>query len=564
MSAHEHETPEDDHAHVRWLIVGPLTSKPQRTPQHISRDNFAGVLAAAAPMVQVDLADDIGASSPCVVRARFERIRSFSFKDCISSSPTLTTLRDLGEAFAGPISKRPEWPAALAVIADAVGEGPLYREVQACIGPDAAPSTEHKRDQQGANNGPAPDPPAIGCGGEVRQPDPSRRAVDAFVSTMRRGSTRSTASNARSAEHRKVRDIIESRVFRAVSRLLEDAEVRRVEALWRGIKLLVDHCEPGRISVQVVDVATVDVPAYLETRESHREDPMDGPDAVFLLGHADDTALLTKLAEAAAGLNAPVIVPVGPAFFRCDSAHAVATAIDDDHVDAHLPTEWSRVRATTSSRWLTTVYNRVVTHSEGSGDARRVVFSAPTLAFAAMLSSSFCHTGGFARILGHTGGLALPSTWEPPDTRAQHLSVPTEAFLPVRAQTKLGAAGIVGLGSARNSNTVLAANMPTVSDATDALPLAAQILTGRLVRFTQFVIDQIPAGCSASDLTTLFADAAKVFLFPGLPENAAHLEAQAVEEGRAVRLIATVRPEFAGIPFEVGFDMPLPVPVESP
>jgi len=51
-----------------------------------------------------------------------------------------------------------------------------------------------------------------------------------------------------------------------------------------------------------------------------------------------------------------------------------------------------------------------------------------------------------------------------------------------------------------------------------------------------------------------------VFLFPGLSEGAS-LDAAIVEssDGLAIRLIATVSPRLASIPFEVGFDLPLRV-----
>jgi len=94
----------------------------------------------------------------------------------------------------------------------------------------------------------------------------------------------------------------------------------------------------------------------------------------------------------------------------------------------------------------------------------------------------------------------------------------------------------------------------------DAVPLPAQILTGRLVRFGMWVADQVPVGTPREDVAKLFTDASTVFLFPGLSEGAS-LDAAIVEssDGLAIRLIATVSPRLASIPFEVGFDLPLRV-----
>jgi hypothetical protein len=81
-----------------------------------------------------------------------------------------------------------------------------------------------------------------------------------------------------------------------------------------------------------------------------------------------------------------------------------------------------------------------------------------------------------------------------------------------------------------------------------------------LVRFGRWVCDQVPAGSSKDEVVKLFKDAATVFLFPGL-SSGAELHAGVVEEGGkpAIRLVASVSPRLAGIPFEVGFDLPLGV-----
>jgi len=83
-----------------------------------------------------------------------------------------------------------------------------------------------------------------------------------------------------------------------------------------------------------------------------------------------------------------------------------------------------------------------------------------------------------------------------------------------------------------------------------------------LVRFGRWVADQVPAGSTKDDVVRMFKDAATVFLFPGL-SSGAELHAGVVDEGSgpAIRLVASVSPRLAGIPFEVGFDLPLGVAI---
>jgi type VI secretion system protein ImpC len=75
-----------------------------------------------------------------------------------------------------------------------------------------------------------------------------------------------------------------------------------------------------------------------------------------------------------------------------------------------------------------------------------------------------------------------------------------------------------------------------------------------------WVADQVPAGTPRDQVAKLFTDASTLFLFPGLNDGA-RLDAGVVDgtDGPAIRLVATVSPRLAAIPFEVGFDLPLRV-----
>jgi len=177
-----------------------------------------------------------------------------------------------------------------------------------------------------------------------------------------------------------------------------------------------------------------------------------------------------------------------------------------------------------------------------------------------MLAASFRHTGGFARVMGKDGSLKGPGLHEVTKGRESGSTIPTAAFLSIKAQSELAELGIIGLGSGRNTDMIALSTVPTLRGSKDAVPLPAQILTGRLVRFGMWVADQVPAGTPRDQVAKLFTDASTVFLFPGLSEGA-RLDAGVVDnpDGPAIRLVATVSPRLAAIPFEVGFDLPLKV-----
>ncbi len=118
----------------------------------------------------------------------------------------------------------------------------------------------------------------------------------------------------------------------------------------------------------------------------------------------------------------------------------------------------------------------------------------------------------------------------------------------------------MGLGSGRNSDKVALSAAHTLRGAADAVPLPAQILTGRIVRFALWVREQLPPGAGAKDIKTLFESAAQVLLFGGLQEGAG-LQATVVDDEktktRSVRVQADVKPAYAGLPFHMEFMLPL-------
>ncbi|MDB4930997.1 MAG: hypothetical protein JWM10_3481, partial [Myxococcaceae bacterium] len=377
-------------------------------------------------------------------------------------------------------------------------------------------------------------------------------AVGSFLKAMRGPSTTATQP----AAGRSARDVIEAEVFGTALDLLRSPEVSRLESAWRGLKLLVDQCpENAGMAVEVIDVAPDGVVDAV--RAALPEVPEDeAPDAIFVLDAVDDPAKLQELANLGADNDIPVVAGVTHALFGQKDAFAVSARIEDD--DGALPAAWKELRADEASRWLAVVSNRPVVRTEGSGAARRVVFGSPVAALGAMLSASYHKSGAFARIVGPTGALKAAGSYELPTGRDAGNLVPTEAFYSIRAQSRLAELGIIGLGSGKNSDAIILSSMPTARKGDDLVPLSAQVLTGRVVRFARWVLAQLPPGAEEPEVKLMFEQAAAVFLFPTAQE-AARLEAQVVTQGeqRSVVLSVSARADLAGIPFHLAFGLPL-------
>lgn len=541
-------------ARVRLLVAGAFTPSPSGRRFLLTGDTFAAELAKAASGLRATVPDRLGGAEHRTFEVSFDKLRAFQVMDLIAAVPELKKLQALTEGFMKADPSRPLTPEeGAARVAEVVGAGRLSTAVSTALGgtpaAPAAPST--------------PAAPASGGGdlvgellasAEAASPTATAKAgVDAFIKAM----APKSAGPARMSPdaRRAVRDAIELALINTAKDVLAAEPVARIEAAWRGLKFLVEQCPTAAgISIEVVDVSPAQVPEALE--KAVEAEPFERPDVCFVVDDTNDVAVLRKLSSIGEGAQVPVVVAVTPALLGKTLAE-LPSALED----AALGTQgdWAELRKDDASRWLCPVLNRMVGASEKRGVLNRASFASPAFAVAAMLASSFTATTGFARITGQAGGLRAPGTWEPTSGKDAGSAYPTEAFLSIRAQTRLSELGILGVGSGRNTDMLLLSVAPMACGNSHVMPLPAQILTGRIVRFALWVRDQLPAGSSAQEMSALFSQAAEVFLFGGSPDIG-KLEAQLVpgEDGsQRIHVGAVVRPEQAGTRFQLEFSLPL-------
>jgi type VI secretion system protein ImpC len=544
-------------ARVRWLVAGAFTPAPTGRRFHLTTDDFAAELAKAASGLRVTVPDRLGGAGQRTFELSFDKLRAFGVMELLAAVPGLKKLQALTEGFMKAEPSRPLTPEeGAARVAEVVGAGRLSSAVSAALG-GAAPE---------APAAPAPaSTPAASSGedlvgellakAEASSPSATAKAgVDAFVRAM--APTGPGLAPMSPNARRAVRDVIELALINTAKDLLAAEPVARLEAGWRGLRFLLEQCPTASgIAVEVLDVEPAQVPEALA--QAVKAEPFERPDVCFVIDATDDVARLRQLAAVGEEFHVPVVVTVTPALLGTTLAE-LPTALDDEK--RSLPEAWVELRKEESSRWLCPVLNRMVAASEKRGVLNRASFASPAFAVAAMLSASFRATGSFARLTGQPGGLQAPGTWEPPGGRDAGSAHPTEAFLSIRAQTRLSELGILGLGSGRNTDMMILSVAPMACGNAHVMPLSAQLLTGRIVRFALWVRDQLPAGSSAQDLSTLFSQAAEVFLFGGMSELG-RLKADLVpgEDGtQLIQVEAAVRPEQAGSTrFHMAFALPM-------
>ena len=523
---------------LRWLVVARLADSPSGRTL-----SLADALDQLGFTTRVDLGPTLGAAGPLTVDLAFPRLSSYAITGVLTASP-LAELTALSQRLGGPPSKCPAPAELLATVARITGDGSLHAGLAALFAEPAAPLA---------------DPPASTSGGDLvaellarsTAPAPDR-AAEIVQSLIR--SAQPAKSATKSGALRAARDRLDAALGAAARAALDDPAVRAREALWRSLKLL--YAQTPRDAGPKVSVLDADLDglAALYTALAD-DDPMDRPDAIFLAEPVTDIAQLSALAGQSAAILVPLVVSLAPAILGRPDLTALAS-LDDE--PAQIPAAWTELRADDDARWLSAAVNQVALVSESGGAGRRVVFGPAGLALAALLSASHRDTGGLAS-LARPGVVRAPANWEPTTGPDAGTSIPTERFAALRAQARLAALGLTAIGSPRGGDSIVVAACPTLHAGEDAVSLPAQILTGRIVRFAFWALAQVPAGSTASDVETLFTQAAGVFLFPDLQPEAASLRASVDKARNEVSIAAFVHPAIAGARLDIQFALALRV-----
>ncbi len=529
-------------ARVHALIVGRFgLFGPGRTRVDLGR--LATALASERRPVVVTVADNLGTSETRSLAVGPKRLKDLSLggvTDCVPELSALAALRDaLGHA---DVELRPAPEEVVERIQAIVGPGSLLDAARAQVG--------------GSTRAPTAAPPTAGTSllDAVLSATPAApRPADAVSSVIASLRGSATVSPEVAKQQRALHRLIDDRLALTGADVLRAPAVAALEAAWRGLKLVLDECTEGSgIGVDVLELDGADIAAEIEA--AIPGDAMERPDFIVVADALSTLAPLAKLADLAETLNAPTIAALDPTALGADDASQLALRWEE----GALPEAYQALRDDRAARWLFLTTNPVLTVAEGAGAARRLVGSSPALALGAMLLRSYRLTGAFARI---GSGWHSPAVHVPSAGPAQGSSIPTAAFVSAKSQGILGGRGLVAMGSARGADEVRIPTVVSCSSAPDAVPIPAQILTGRIVRMAQWIRDQLPPDADDELARSLFEQAASILMFPGLGE-AASVEGKIVRDdpgvGPALVVKAQAHPSIAGVTLQVAFGLALP------
>jgi type VI secretion system protein ImpC len=379
--------------------------------------------------------------------------------------------------------------------------------------------------------------------------------------------------------------LLESAFVRILTELLRHPEVRRIESAWRGLKLVVDACDP-RAGVEL-DVVPVERSGVLDALHALAEPT--GVDAARawpgllvvdqeLGAGEEDMALVRAWANVASDMRSPLVVDGGPSVLGLDFIGELARVkrsppAPDDARLAHLR---SAVEDGATA-WVTMALNgplvrpaytaaasrlRDISFAEDAKDQKSHVFAGPAVAVAVLCAKSHARVVWPTAILGpHDGAVADLPVREVNHGGGQPFAIPLETFVAEDVIAEAAHAGMAVFGCARNHDAAILSRAPVLhrrSDGTAAGSLVEQLFHGRLFRAVKKLAASLPPRLdgSAAALAARELEVALRQLFPAAAPPGPDVTAKV--EGPMLHV--TVRPRrHAGVMIEeLAVEVPLP------
>jgi type VI secretion system protein ImpC len=546
MGNQANEEDELDVPTFRVIVVAELAPRqafrtsegPEPAPHAIERTTFDEVMGKLATSFVVEVPDPVDASlSPLRVDLRFDDVRS------LRPDGLLEALE--------PVIPRAEWSRKLAPAAKA--------------NVPAAPQT----------NGDALDSILDKVDVAAKKPkaadkDPIGSLVSAVAKSARppkptSGSGGPAASSARQA----TADLIGS--------LLAHEEVRRLERLWRSVRLLVDHADRRKgVEVFVLSAADDDVDAVLDALAESETGAFD----LVVLGETltPSAHVLSRARRAAAAgeaMHSPVLASGSPELVGASDLAALGksrrklSATDDPRAVA------TRAAASDDSmRWLFVALNgpllrapydaqtgrvRDLPFTQSDGDEGAWVAALPAFALAALCAKSFVATGWPTPVTAPAvmlDGLVVRNATDAGTTAA----LAVEAFVSDDASSELADAGLIAFGGVVNRDSAYVRSATSMFRPAAAAPkraegsLADALLVGTLVRGLRELAEAIPAGTPPAKIGQA-AEAIVAELLSMAEPPGPEISARAIGD----RLELRIKPRgFAGVTLgELSLDVPL-------
>ena len=347
--------------------------------------------------------------------------------------------------------------------------------------------------------------------------------------------------------------------------LLRRPDFRRMEAAWRGLRLLLSQ---GAVS-DSVRVAIAPLRPESPIEGLHRLSPRlqaDPPSLIIVDWSFDNTPLsierLRALSQWADALMVPVLAWVSPAFLQIDSwEELTALSYLPHHLDTAAYAKYRTLRQAPESRWLSLTCNRfLVRYPYGpENPPRRIsmqeptpLWIAPVWGLATLVAQSVCHTGWPTRF---TEGArfqlhdlaAANSTRTPP--------IVTEFSPDADRRAQLLKIGLSPLSTEAGRDRAFCNEAVTLAGSS----LKHQLMIGQVSQFIRWCREHLPVDRTPADLQFQLKLAFQVFSERSRPAGLAEVrvDAQTPDEAGCLPVRVLITPTMEVLPGEDPIELQL-------
>jgi type VI secretion system protein ImpC len=480
---------------LRLYVVADLGSTRPADLSLKSAEDFGGQLAARAPELFFEVPNLLSRSSPRLeVRLQLRELRDFTPAGLCEQVPLLgrasALLADLGkrDAAAGgalPVRTLKERYADLDRLHQALdladrqstGEPGQARQAQSVVEATEKPvgaSTPSAAD--GADS-------VDRILGMVAAPETQQKAsaaVDAFVGHLSRGrraGPRDAAGTTGAAT------LVAKQIGQQLDHILHHPDFRRLEAVWRGLRFLVDRCDfRSNVQLEVCHASPAELLDVLEREliEACAAGERPAPDLIVVAGdllEAPDRRMedIQRLGALAEQVHSPAIFGVVSGFFTAAAAGATPMASLLSTIEQPGYTKWNALRRKQCARWLVAATNRFLLRSPYEPETSRGLryrecvlqdeehlWGDAVWAVAARVAASFKTTGWPTLVLGRQGRIEGLPIRELDVSSGRAMRLPLEMMLGEQAIADLARCGFVALGCRRNSDVAQLQRAPVL------------------------------------------------------------------------------------------------------
>jgi type VI secretion system protein ImpC len=301
--------------------------------------------------------------------------------------------------------------------------------------------------------------------------------------------------------------------------ILHHPEVHRLESTWRGLRLLVEHCD--RKTGVEVDVVNAGREAVADALQRLGESDPERPaiDLILIDQHLEpiavDLAHLDKWAGLASVLLAPIVLAGHPTMLGVDSLEQVArstSALSTSDDGRAVALRSAALRE--SSRWVALVLNDPLVrapytqgtsrlqqppYEEDASDPDAHVHANGAYVVGALCARSHAKLRWPTAITGIRDGVIGNLPVHTLHDRGEEAAVPLEVVPTEDAVREVARAGLTMLTCAPNTDAAVLTRAPVLHRGTAGTGAAAgtlgdQLFVGRFARAVQQVAAAIPAG----------------------------------------------------------------------